>query len=223
MLRTFAPLALLLATAAAPAPDPLLDRLIAGARAAAPATTAFERTTRTTATEGGGAPETHVRVDRWDGTTLQLVSMDGKPPTAEQTKAYKAATSGKPVPGYGRLADMLKGATRATDAQGRTVYRIAGLPKGTINIGKDISADLVGEAIVDATGPQPYVSRLRLYLPKPLSFFMVAKLDSFEITNEFRPGPGGRPALVKGDQRLTGAQFGKSGTTHTETSFTILR
>lgn len=217
------PLALLL-IAAAPAPDPLLEKVIAGARAVPPATIAFERTLRSTGTEDKGAPETHVRTERWDGQTIVPLTIDGKPATAAQVADAQKASKGKPVPGYHRLADFLKGgAVRTTDAQGRTVYRIAGLPKGSINIGKDISADLVGEALVDTSGPQPYVSRLRVYLPKPLSFFMVAKLDAFEIINEYRPGPGGKPALVKGQQSMTGAQFGKSGTTRTETSYTIVR
>lgn len=223
-MRSILPAAALLLIAAAPAPDPLLDKIVAGSRAAAPSTTAFERTLRSTGTEEKGAAETHVRTERWDGQTLTPLTIDGKPATAEQIAETQKATKGKPIAGYHRLADFLKGgAVRSTDAQGHTVYRIAGLPKGTINIGKDISADLVGEALVDTSGPQPYVSRLRVYLPKPLSFFMVAKLDAFEIINEYRPGPGGKPALVKGLQSMTGAQFGKSGTTRTETSYTILR
>ena len=214
----------LLLLAAAPAPDRLLETIVAAARAADPATTAFERTARTTASEADSSPETHVRTDRWNGQTLVPLTVDGKPASAAQVAEQQNATKGRPVPGYHRLADFLKGgAARTIDAQGRTVYRITGFPKGTINIGKDISADLVGEALVDSSGPQPYVSRLRIYLPKPLSFFMVAKLDAFEIVNEYRPGPGGRPALAKGVQSMTGAQFGKSGTTRTEASYTVLR
>ena len=62
-MRAILPLALLL-IAAAPAPDPLLERIVAGARAVSPAATAFERTMRSTGTEEKGAPETHVRTDR---------------------------------------------------------------------------------------------------------------------------------------------------------------
>ena len=222
-MRAIFPLAMFLIAAGA-APDPFLEKIVAGARAVSPATTAFERTLHSTGTEEKGAPETHVRTDRWDGQSLVPLTIDGKPATAEQVAEPQKAGKGKPIPGYHRLADFLKGgAVRTADAQGRTVYRIVGLPKGTINIGKDISADLVGEALVDTSGAQPYVSRLRVYLPKPLSFFMVAKLDAFEIINEYRLGPGGKPALIKGLQSMTGTQFGKSGTTRTETSYTILR
>jgi hypothetical protein len=216
--------ALLFATAAASPPDPVLDRIIADAKAAAPATMAFERTTKTTSQDEGAAAETKVRTDRWDGRQLALISTNGKPASPAEIAEYRKATTGRPIPGYHRLADFLKaGAARIPDAQGRTVYRITGLPKGSINVGKDISGDLVADAIVDASGAQPYISRLRVFLPKPLSFFMVAKLDAFEVVNEYRLGPAGRPALARSTQTLTGAQFGKAGTTRTEIAYTILR
>jgi hypothetical protein len=216
-------LAVPLLVAAAPAPDPLLDKVLAGARAVSPATTSFERTARTTSKDEKGASETRVRVDRWDGTKLVPVSIDGKPPTAAELAEIQKATAGRPVPGYHRIADILKGgAVRVADPQGRTVYRVTGLPKGTINIGKDISANLIAEAVVDTSGPQPYVSRLRTYLPKPLSFFMVAKLDAYEQINEYRLGPGGKPMLIKALQAMSGAQFGKAGSTRTEATYTAL-
>lgn len=219
-----ASLSLLVLVAAAPAPDPLLEKVIAGARAVTPATTSFERTARTTSKDESGATETRVRVDRWDGAKLVPVSIDGKPPTPAQVAEIEKNTAGRPVPGYHRVAEFLKnGAVRVSDPQGRTVYRVTGLPKGTVNIGKDISANLVGEAIVDTSGPQPYVSRLRVYLPKPLSFFMVAKLDAYEQINEYRLGTGGKPALFKALQAMSGAQFGKSGSTRTESSYNALR
>ncbi len=219
-----ASLSMLLLVAAAPAPDPLLEKVIAGARAVTPATTAFERTARTVSKDEKGATETRVRVDRWDGNQLVPVSIDGKPPTAEQLAEMQKATAGRPVPGYHRVADFLKnGAVRVPDPQGRTVYRVTGLPKGTVNIGKDISSNLVGEAVVDTSGPQPYVSRLRVYLPKPLSFFMVAKLDAYEQINEYRLGPSGKPALFKALQAMSGAQFGKAGSTRTEATYNALR
>lgn len=217
-------LALFSAVAVAAAPDPVLQEVIAGARAVPPAAIAYERSVRVVAQEAGGAPETKIRTERWDGQTLTPLTVDGKPATAADVAEVRKAAAGRPVAGYHRVADYLKnGAIRVSDAPGRTVYRIDGLPKGSINIGKDISANLVGEAIVDTSGPTPYVSRLRLFLPKPLSFFLVAKLESFEVVNEYRLGPGGKPALAKAVQALSGAQFGKAGTTRTETSYTILR
>jgi hypothetical protein len=201
----------------------LLQQLVAGARAITPATIAYERSLRITSQEAGGAVETKTRTDRWDGKQLTPLTIDGHPATAAEIAEIQKQAASRPVAGYHRIAEYLKGgAVRVSDPQGRIVYRINGLPKGSVDIGKDISANLVGEAIVDASGPQPYVSKLRLYLPKPLSFFMVAKLDAFELVNEYRPGPGGKPALAKGMQSMAGTQFGKTGTSRTEASYTIL-
>lgn len=224
MQKILASLFFLVAIAAAPAPDPLLQKIVAGARAVPPATQAFERVVRTTSQEKDSAAVTRTRTDRWDGKTLTTLTVDGKPATPEQVAETAKANAGRPVPGYHRVADFLKGgAVRIADSQGRTVYRIDGLPKGSVNVGKDISGNLVGEAIVDASGPQPYVSRLRVYLPKPLSFFMVAKLDSFEQVNDYRLGSDGRPVQVRGVQSLSGAQFGKTGSTRSEATYTVGR
>ncbi len=218
------PLALLLAVAAAPAPDPLLQKIVAGARAVPPATQPFERTVRTISQEKDAAAVTRTRTDRWDGKALTPLTIDGKPPTPQEAAEISKASAGRPVPGYHRIADFLKGgAVRVADAQGRTVYRIVGLPKGSVNVGKDISGELVGEAIVDARGTQPYVSQLRVFLPKPLSFFMVAKLDSFEQVNDYRLGSDGRPVQVRSVQSMAGAQFGKAGTTRSEATYTAGR
>lgn len=212
--------ALMLMTAAAPAPDPVLEQVLAGARAVPVASTSFERTQRSISTEGGGAPETRTRVDRWNGKQLTLVSINGKPPTPKEVEEYRKASAGRPVPGYYRIASFFgTGARRVPDAKGRVIYRVDKLPKGSINIGRDISANLTAEAIVDTSGPKPFVSRMRIMLPKPLSFFMVAKLDRFEADSDYRLGPDGRPVLVHQQQILSGAQMGTSGTTSTESHY----
>ncbi len=216
-------LAAFVLVAAAPAPDALLDKVIAGARAVPIASVNFERTVRRTTTDKGSAPQTQVQVDRWDGKQLTVVSIDGKPPTAEQSAGIKKAQAGKPVAGYYRLADFLKGARRVGDAQGRTVYRVDGLPKGSMDIGRDISADLVAEAVVETVGEQPYVSRLHIYLPKPLSFFMIAKLDSFDVVSDYHIGADGRPALLHQVQAFAGSQMGSSGQTRAESTYKPLR
>lgn len=221
MQKILGSLPILLTLAAAPAPDPLLQQVIAGARAVPASTQPFERVVRTTAQEKDAAPVTRTRTDRWDGKVLTPLVVDGKPATPAQVAEITKASAGRPVPGYHRIADFLKnGAVRVADSQGRTVYRIAGLPKGSVNVGKDISSDLVGEAIVDTSGPQPFVSRLRVFLPKPLSFFMVAKLDSFDQVNDYRLGSDGRPVQVRSVQSMAGAQFGKAGTTRAEAIYT---
>ncbi len=217
-------LCLVVLSAAAPAPDPLLDRIIAGARAVPADSIGFERSSRSIGQDEGKAPETNVRVDRWDGQQLTLVSVNGSPATPEKIAEQKKAFSGRPVPGYHRIAEFLKGgAHRLPDNQGRILYRIDKLPKGSINIGKDVSENLVADLLIDNSGNQPYVSRMHIFLPKPLSFFFVAKLDSFDVVNEYRPGPGGRPALLRTTQSLAGVQLGKSGNTRTESTFTPLK
>ena len=213
-----------LLTGAAPAPDPLLGRIVADARAIAPAGLAFERLSRIVTQEDGGAAKTSVRVDRWDGRSFALISVDGKAPPAKESEDFRKLAASRPIPGYHRLGDFLKGgATRLADAQGRIIYRVTGLPKGTVNVGKDVSASLTGEFTVDASGAQPYVTRARLILPKPLSFFLVAKLDSLDIVFDYRLDGNGRPYLAHVVQTLSGAQFGKQGSTRTETSYTMLR
>jgi hypothetical protein len=220
MRMPFALSLLVVLAAAAPAPDPVLEQVLAGARAVPLASTSFERTQRSISKEENDAPETRIRVDRWDGRQLTLVSINGKPPTQKEAEEFRKATAGRPVPGYYRLASFLgQGARRVPDAKGRVVYRVDKLPKGSINIGRDISANVSAEAIVDTSGPRPFVSRLRMYLPKPLSFFMVAKLDKFEAESEYRMGPDGRPVLVHQTQLISGAQMGTAGTTTTESHY----
>jgi hypothetical protein len=207
---------------AAAAPDPLLAQIIAGARATPPVP--FERTSRIASQEKTGASETHVRVDRWDGRSFTLVSMDGKSPEPKAAADFRKAASARPVPGYHRIADLLQaGSVRHSDAQGRPLFKVTSLPKGSIQMGKDLSSNLVGEFTVDTSGSQPYVSRARFVLPKPVSFFLVAKLDSMEIINDYKLGSDGRPYLARVVQVMSGAQFGKQGSTRTETSYTLLR
>lgn len=200
-----------------------MSRIIADARALPPASIAYERQSRTILQEKGGESSSSNRVDRWDGRGFTLVSVDGKPPAAKDVEAFSKATASRPVAGYHRLADLLTtSAVRLSDPQGRIVYRVAGLPKGTMTIGKDVSANVVGDFFVDNSGAQPYVTRARMVLAKPISFFMVAKLDSLELTNEYKLDAKGRPYLSRVVQTMPGAQFGKQGYTRTETIYTLL-
>ena len=138
--------ALVFLAGAAPAPDPMLGRIIAGARAVMPAAIAFERQSRTVSQESGGEGGTQLRVDRWDGRSFTLISVNGKPPATKDIEAFRKAVSARPVPGYHRIADLLPAnAVRQADAQGRITYRVTGLPKGSVNVGKDVSANLNGE------------------------------------------------------------------------------
>lgn len=223
MRLVLAALSLFLAVAAAPAPDPLLQQIVAGARTVPPASVRWERVLKQSGQEAGDSSvESHSRTERWDGKQLTLISVDGKPPAAGDLASHRKASVGRPLPGYHRVADYFgAGATRSMDAQGRIFYRVNGLPKGSINIGRDISASLVAEALVDSSGPQPFVSRLRITLPKPLGFMFVARLDSFEAISDYRL-VGGRPTLVRQTQAIAGKQLGKSGTSRSESAYTPL-
>lgn len=210
------------AMAAPPALDPMLQKLIAGSRAVPAASVRFERTSKTTGRENGGAAETEVRIDRWDGRQLTRMSIDGRPATpAEIEKVRKATTK---VAGYHRIAEYLTaGARRTSEAPGQTVYHLDRLPKETINLSGDRSDKFIGDVTVDTSGAQPFVSRTHFYIAAPFSIMFIAKVDRFDVVNDYRIGSDGRPVLYRQVQSMAGAQFGKAGETRTESTYTPLR
>jgi hypothetical protein len=205
---------------AAPA-DPVLQKIIAGAAAVPPASTSFERTTRVVERDESGAAETTVRVDRWDGKLLSLVSINGKPATAGEIADFRKAAAARPMAGYYRLATFVSaGARRTGEKPGQLLYRIDHMPKGSVDLNGDKSDKFSADLTVDTSGPVPVVSRLHIFLPKPFSIMFVAKVDKFDVVNDYAAGKDGRPALVHSVQQLAGAQFGKAGETRTEISYT---
>lgn len=208
--------AALLCIAASPV-EQTRDRILAEARAIAPATLAYDRT-MTVTQAGGGDKATQTRVDRWDGKTWTLLSLDGKPPSASDAAKYRKATTAANVPGYHRLA-MLAGATAATDAQGRTVLRLANLPPASvITNGKDVSEHFHAEAVV-ATGPRPFVQQLRVTARAPFRMMLVAKIESFTTVSDYR-FDGSTPRLVRQLADIRGSMMGKDGMQRIETIFT---
>lgn len=206
----------LLCVAATPA-EQVRDRVLAEARAITPATLAYDRTVNFTQA-GGGEKATQTRVDRWDGRAWTLLSLDGKPPTADEVAKHRKATSAAPVPGYQRLT-MLNGATATTDAQGRTVLRLATLPRGSVTTsGKDVSEHFTAEAVV-APGPRPYVQQLRLSARAPFRMMLIAKVESFVTVSDYRLD-GNTPRLVRQVADVRGSMMGKAGTQRVETIFT---
>ena len=206
----------------AAAVDPLLQKIIAGARAVPAASIRFERTSKNTAREKDGPVQTVIRVDRWDGRQMTRISIDGRPATPDEIEtARKASTT---VAGYHRIADYLAaGARRTAEVPGQTSYRLDRLPKGTIAMGGDRSDKFVGDLTIDTTSAQPFVSRLHFFTPQPFSVMFVAKVDRFDVVNEYRLGADGRPMLARQVQTIVGAQFGKTGETRTESTYTPLR
>ena len=210
--------AAILCLAASPV-ETVRDRVVAEARTLSPATLAFERTiTVTQADAKDKASQT--RVDRWDGKTWTLVSLDGKPASADdRAKHAKAATAGA-VPGYYRLATMLAASTATTDAQGRTMLRAATLPpKSVFTSGKDVTQNFGAEAIV-AGGARPYVQQLRLTARAPFRMMMVAKIESFVTVSDYARDANGTPRLIRQVADIRGSMMGKGGNQHVETNFT---
>ncbi len=194
--------ALLAAVAAAPAPDPLLKQLLADAKAARPVS--FERTMRL---ENNGKPSTVV--DRYDPASLvpwTLVSFDGRAPKEDERAEWRKSVKNG-VPAYGRLAALI-GAAQRVDA---THYHVAPLPKGFLQ--RDGFADrLVADLIVDTTAARPYVREAHFYATAPFRMFVVAKIDKFDATNRYAPGPDGAPRIVAQDTLIAGSGPGMSGT-----------
>jgi hypothetical protein len=202
--------------AAAPAADPLQSKLIADAKLFPPSTLSFTRNVTMTQT-GDGKTEKSVRVDRWDGKQWTLVSVDGKPPSADEAAKFRKETAGRPVPGYYRLAGYLNApASRGTDAQGNTVLKIAKLPSGSVDMAGDRSDKFGGEAVVATAGPTTYVKQLRVSAREPFRLMVVAKIDRFDIVNDYALGKAGRPVVVRSVQEYAGSRPGESGTVRNE-------
>lgn len=198
--------------AAAPAPDPLLARIVADAATITEASFGFERTTRL---EAGG--KSTVRVERFRPAATPrwtLASVDGRAPTADEARDYARAADKQPVPNYGRLGAMLRdGAERATAADGNTVYRVTRLPKGSIAAnGASMAKHLVGEATIARAGDRPFVAQMRVFAPKPFRMRMVAKVDRFEAVTRYAPGADGRIRVVSQAVTTVGSMLGQSGT-----------
>jgi hypothetical protein len=207
--------------AAAPAPASLRDQIVADAKAWPASRIAYERTVKASQSDGKET-ETKVRVDRWDGRAWSLISVDSRPASPGEAADSAKAAAKLPVPGYHRLADYLAaGAQQVTTADGRTLLKIPQLPKGSV-VGDtgDLSEHFSGEAlVVDASGPRPWVQRLHLVAREPFHIRMVFKVDTFDVTVDYRLGPGGRPEVVRSQNTVNGAMFGRSGTQRTEASF----
>ena len=210
--------AALLCVAATPA-ELVRDRVVAEARTMSSASLAYDRTMTVTQADAK-EKASQTRVDRWDGKAWTLLSLDGKPPSADdRAKHAKAAAAGS-VPGYYRLAAMLAAASASADAQGRTVLRMATLPpKSVVTSGKDVTENFTGEAVV-AVSARPFVQQLRLTARAPFRMMLVAKIDSFVTVADYARGPDGTPRLVRQVADIRGSMMGSDGTQRVETIFT---
>ena len=211
MRHVISALALLSAVAAAPAPDPVLRQLVADAKADKPV--AFERTQRVEDT----GKKAIVYVDRYNPALAdpwKLVSVDGRAPKSDEMGDWRK-TLRNGVPSYGRVALLLGGAARV-DANH---YHIAHLPKGFVprdSFGEHLLADVV----VDTSTSRPFVREARFYAAGPFRMFIIAKIEKFDATNHYAPGPDGVMRIVAQDTVLSGSGPGMSGTEIKHVTFT---
>ena len=159
---------------------------------------AYTRTVRTTQVQSDKTEEI-VIVERWDPSQpadqrWTFVSFKGRPPTAEELKDYAKNLSKRRQPYYGRVAEYFsKPFTSATDSRGRTLLRFPSLPKGTVMVSdSDLSANATGEALVNTSGPAPFLEEVRFRSTKPTRLKLIAKIESFETMTRYRLLPDGK-------------------------------
>lgn len=204
------PLAMLMA--AAPAPDPVRDRIIADARAMNPGTLAFDRIT-TTVRKGGGSTTTIHLVERWDGKAWTLISHNGKPPSESEKRTAEKIATASPAPGYYRLADLLAAASDSSiDAQGRTILHIPQLPPGSVRTDKaDISSHLRADAIVGTHAGHAFVERVHVSAREGFKLNLLIKVTSFEQISDYKIDADGHPRLASQSADSAGTMFGFPG------------
>lgn len=208
-----------------PGADALKERIIAHARTVTAEDYAYTRTVRTEATEGEKKEES-VLVDRWDPAKpldqrWTLISIDGKPPDAEELKLFRKALLKRRQAYYGRVAGYFaKPATSALDARGRTIFRFASLPKESVMVADaDISANATGEVVVDTTGATPFIEEVRFTSTKATRVMLVAKIDRFEAMMRYRLMPDGKPVPIESSSEMIGSMLGKEGRVRTKVAY----
>ena len=204
----------------------LKERIIAHARTVTAEDYAYTRTVRAETTEGDKKEES-VIVDRWDPAKpleqrWTLISIDGKPPTADQLKDFRKAVQKRRLAYYGRVAGYFaKPATDAADARGRTIFRFASLPKETVMVNdSDISANATGEVVVDTAGATPFIEEVRFRSTKPTRVKLVAKIEHFETMTRYRLMPDGKPAPIESSSDMSGSMLGQQGRIRTHVAYT---
>jgi hypothetical protein len=204
--------------------DPVLNSLRAEASRAEKA--GFERTTRSIRQTDDG-PVTQIQVDRFNprapaAQQWTLLSVDGRAPTRKEINEHRKLVSSLPVPGFYRLSAILAGEpSKSTDARGRTVYRWDSLPPRSMPTpGPDVSTRMAAEAVVERVHGRPVLASVRLFAPRPFPVMAVAKVNSFDLMNNYAEGTGGTPMLVSQTSSTDiSAPFGQGGRQQSQVSF----
>lgn len=214
---------------AAPAPDGLEERLAAHARTVSAEDYAYTRTVWTESV-GRGKTEERTVIERWDPTQppeqrWKLISIDGQPPSAGQLQDYRKGLTKRRQAHYGRIAGYFaKPATRATNAQGRTVFRFASLPKETIIFNDaDVSANATGEAVLNSAGAVPFIEEVRFTSTRPSRIKLVAKIERFETFTRYRLMPDGKPVPAELRSEMVGSMLGQEGSIRTRIVYSDYR
>lgn len=209
--------------------DALSDRLRADAAKVGPDDFAWTRTSRA---EQKSTDESEMAafVDRWDpaqppAKRWTLVSVKGRPPTADEIKKAGKSPARAAVPNYGRVVRYLSGTLqRMPDANGKAIYRFSNLAPGSMKIGgADLSASVTGELMVDTSGPVPYISQVTGVSTKPVRMMLIAKVDRLELTLRYRMMPNGRVAPLESVNLMVGSMMGQSGSQRTVATFSDWR
>jgi hypothetical protein len=208
--------------------DELKQRILTQAQSISPEDYAFTRTVRTEQTSNGKT-EKEVSVEKFDPTKpaearWMLVSVNGAPPSADALKTFAKESAQRRVPGYYRLGGYFgTPATTSTDSHGRTVFRFATLPKETVKVmGSDVSQNTASEASVSEANGVPFVEQVHLFV-KPMRLKLIMKLEKYESTARFRPGPNGKPLLMEQTSDMFGSGMGQEGRAHTVVSYSDYR
>jgi hypothetical protein len=206
--------------------DELKQRVLAQAQSLNADDYAFTRTTHSEATLIGKTVKA-VSIETFDPTKpadarWTLVSIDGAPPSVAKLKKYrKEAAKRRVVPGYHRIANYFGApATVASGPGGKTVFRFATLPKGSVSIQEtDLSQLASGEASVTEADGAPFVEQVSFTL-KPKRAHVI---DRYQTTFRYRIGAGGKPFLTETTSDLFGSGLGLKAAMHNATTYSDYR
>lgn len=201
--------------------DLLQDEVLKGVRAARETDFAFTR--RISLERDGKAPKVFVHrfdprrppAERW-----MLLTVDGRAPTAKEI-AQARRNARQPVPNYGEIAKWFGApAVRTASAAGTATYRFARLPDGVLKIGPhDASPHTSAEAVVNTSGPTPFVETVRLSSDKPFRVALVASVKRLSFRNRYHRAADGRPVPADSLGDVAGSLLGRSGQVRTSITY----